>query len=62
MDYLALHELLVARQPMVELARKQRKASRGGIFTQEDIDWAKRRGLIMHRQLWRSEPNQKLPR
>jgi len=39
----SVHERLIERQSTDELARKQAKARQRGIWTQEDIDLARRR-------------------
>ena len=38
-----LHEKLITKQTTLELKRKKDKAERKDIFTQEDLDLAKRR-------------------
>lgn len=47
---MTLHERLIQRQSKAELERKQRKAARRGIWTQEDMDLAD----VEADELWRS--------
>jgi hypothetical protein len=57
----AIHQLLVARQPLAELERKQKKALRRGLYTVEDLDCAKRRALVRWRHIFAVTPK-RLPR
>ena len=46
-----LHKILVSRQSTRELERKRNKAARKNWWTQEDFDYAKRAGLMLHLKL-----------